>query len=85
MIEPSALERFAPTADVVASESLVLATFGVYGKTAFMVGTGTREMGIRVALGASRECVLRDVLVEVLKQVVLGSPSACCPRCSGCA
>jgi putative ABC transport system permease protein len=57
---------------VAASVALVLATFGVYGVIAFMVATRTREIGIRVALGASRGRVLRDVLASALTLVVPG-------------
>ena len=57
---------------VAASVALVLATFGVYGVIAFMVATRTREIGIRVALGASRGRVLRDVLASALALVVPG-------------
>jgi predicted permease len=57
---------------VAAAVALVLATFGVYGVIAFMVATRTREIGIRVALGASRGRVLRDVLVDALELVVPG-------------
>jgi putative ABC transport system permease protein len=57
---------------VAAAIALVLATFGVYGVIAFMVTMRTREIGIRVALGASRARVLRDVLVSALKLVVPG-------------
>jgi predicted permease len=57
---------------VAASVALVLATFGVYGVIAFMVATRTREIGIRVALGASRGRVLRDVLAGALTLVVPG-------------
>jgi predicted permease len=55
-----------------ATVALVLATLGVYGVIAFMVATRTREIGVRVALGASRMRVLRDVLVDALKLVVPG-------------
>ena len=55
-----------------AAVALVLATLGVYGVIAFMVAVRTREIGIRVALGASRGRVLRDVLVDALKLVVPG-------------
>ena len=55
-----------------AAIALVLATFGVYGVIAFMVATRTREIGIRVALGASRGRVLRDVLGGALTLVVPG-------------
>jgi ABC-type antimicrobial peptide transport system permease subunit len=57
---------------VAASVALVLATLGVYGVIAFMVATRTREIGIRVALGASRGRVLRDVLAGALTLVVPG-------------
>jgi predicted permease len=57
---------------IAASVALMLATFGVYGVIAFMVATRTREIGVRVALGASRARVLRDVLVDALKLVVPG-------------
>jgi putative ABC transport system permease protein len=55
-----------------AGVALILATLGVYGVIAFMVATRTREIGIRVALGASRRRVLRDVLVSALRLVVPG-------------
>jgi predicted permease len=57
---------------VAAGIALVLASLGVYGVIAFMVTTRTREIGVRVALGASRGRVLRDVLVDALKLVVPG-------------
>jgi ABC-type antimicrobial peptide transport system permease subunit len=57
---------------VGAGVALVLATFGVYGVIAFMVATRTREIGIRVALGASRGRVVRDVLGGALTLVVPG-------------
>lgn len=57
---------------LAAAIALVLATFGVYGVIAFMVATRTREIGIRVALGASRGRVLRDVLGSALTLVVPG-------------
>jgi len=52
--------------------ALVLAALGVYGVIAFMVATRTREIGVRVALGASRARVLRDVLGDALTLVVPG-------------
>ena len=57
---------------VAAGVALVLATLGVYGVIAFMVATRTREIGIRIALGASRRRVLRDVLAGALRLVVPG-------------
>jgi len=59
-------------AGMAAGAALVLAALGVYGVIAFMVATRTREIGVRVALGASRGRVLRDVLGDALKLVVPG-------------
>jgi predicted permease len=58
----------------------LLASIGLYGVTAFSVARRTREIGIRMALGAGRGRVLRMVLNEVawmcLAGVGLGVPLA---------
>lgn len=51
---------------------LLLAGIGIYGVTAYMVTTRTREIGIRVALGAERSDVIRMVLRRGMSLVIIG-------------
>jgi predicted permease len=58
---------------IFAAISLVLAAVGIYGVTSFMVTQRTRELGIRVALGARRSEVLGLVLRQGGALILIGS------------
>jgi|HubBroStandDraft_4_1064222.scaffolds.fasta_scaffold00674_18 predicted permease len=63
-----------------AAMALVLAATGIFGVISYSVSRRTNEIGIRVALGASRNTILRMVFGETLvltcAGLVLGLPSA---------
>jgi ABC-type antimicrobial peptide transport system permease subunit len=51
---------------------MMLATVGLYGLVAYSVSRRTREIGIRMALGADRAAVLRMVLRQGIRLGVAG-------------
>jgi ABC-type antimicrobial peptide transport system permease subunit len=60
--------------------ALTLAAIGLYGTMSYAVGQRTKELGIRMALGAQKKDILRMVLGEALSLatvgIIIGVPAA---------
>jgi len=57
---------------IFAGVALLLATIGIYGLIAYSVQNRTQEIGIRMALGASRQDVRRMVVKQGMMLVLIG-------------
>jgi predicted permease len=70
--ETGAPRTLATLSGVVGVVAIVLCVIGLYGLTASVVGQRTREMGVRAALGAERQDLLRLLMWESLRPVAIG-------------
>ena len=52
--------------------ALLLAAVGIYGVTSYTVGQRTREVGIRIALGAQRAAILRLIIGQSVSITLIG-------------
>jgi predicted permease len=57
---------------IFATLALLLSSIGIYGVISYVVGQRTREIGIRIALGAQRSTVLWLMLGEGMKMAMAG-------------
>ena len=73
MMRPLLRPRFNMTLMIIfAVLATVLAVIGVYGVISFSTAQRTREIGVRIALGASRGSVMRLVLGAGFRMVLVG-------------
>lgn len=71
--ETLALRRFqAILTTAFASRSLILAAVGLFGVISHSISARTRELAIRIALGADASFIWRLVLGDGMKMVITG-------------
>jgi predicted permease len=69
-LERSHFDTFLLT--IFAATALLLSSVGIYGVLSYMVAQRTRDIGIRMALGATQAHVMRDILGRGTRLTTLG-------------
>jgi putative ABC transport system permease protein len=57
---------------IFAGVALILASAGIYGVLSFLVSQRTQEIGVRMALGATTGTILKSVVADSLRPVLVG-------------
>lgn len=57
---------------IFAALALLLAAIGIYGVISYLAGQRTHEIGIRVALGAQQRQILKMILGQAAKTILIG-------------
>lgn len=64
--------RLATLSAIIGATAIGLAAIGLFGVTAFVAGQRRQEVGVRIALGAGRGDVVRLLVRDSLRPVVMG-------------
>ena len=52
--------------------ALLLSVFGIYGLVSYSVAQRTREIGVRIAIGAQKKDIFKLIIVQTMKLIVIG-------------